>query len=202
MADEWRCEVNKEGNSLPSEWGGMFEGRIEEDKLCFYMSIEDCEDINKSTVKVKLEDIYMYHDKGVAEDGVSPEEELVYDGSWEFSWTYDYKATERRVAIKEFVDIAGYKYYVRDVQITPFEVNVRAWTLNDRKTDSGLSVDEIRLADGSVIETFDGGGGGRGSTVLPIIDHVEGYAGVAWLGYVLNPSEVVSIVVNGIEINL
>lgn len=202
LPDTWRSDITNAKGKTPSGWASTLEGRVEDGKLCFYMSIEDCEGINESTIQVTMEDIYLYHDKGVEEDGVTPEEELVCDGSWELNWTYDYKAAERSVGVNAFMEMDGQKYYVRDVQITPFEVNVRAWAIDDRKTDTGLSVEEIRLADGSQIYTTEVGGGGRGSTMLPIVDHVEGYANVAWLGYVLSPADVVSIVVDGVEFEL
>ncbi|MGN0711677.1 MAG: DUF1287 domain-containing protein [Anaerovoracaceae bacterium] len=198
----WEYEIKEGKKDRIKTSAGTIESRIEEGKLCFYMAIQDCEDLNKSHVTVKMGDIYLYHDKGVYDDAETAPEEHVYDGEWTLSWTYSYKSHEVKKNINKVIDFDGNKIFVKSVRVTPLEIKLEAYTLSgDMSSENLPEIESIRLNNGFEIKTENVGGGGYGSTAIPGIYHIERYVSAAWLGYTFNPAEVQSITLGETEID-
>lgn len=198
----WEYEVQEGKKDRIKTSAGTIESRIEEGKLCFYMAIQDCEDLNKSHVTVKLGDIYLYHDKGVYDEAETAPEEQVYDGEWTLSWTYSYKSHEVKKNVNKVIDFDGNKIFVRNVRVTPLEIKLEAYTLSgDMSSENLPEIESIRMKNGTELDmTGAGGGGGYGSTAIPGVYQFERYISAAWLGYTFNPAEVQSITLGETEI--
>ena len=96
-------------------------------RLCFMLSISDCQDLNQSHVKLQMKDLYLYHDLHQPESTV--EEELLFEGTWELEWTYQYEANAKTCRMIKRFENNGVNYYLTKVEITPISIRIEAFRM-------------------------------------------------------------------------
>ena len=90
------------------DYGSTWMYYAEDGKLCFLVSISNCEDLNKSRIQLKIKDLYVHHD--LHNPASDEEEELLVEGVWEFDWTYHYKSNTKEYRMLETFENNGVKY--------------------------------------------------------------------------------------------
>ncbi len=169
----------------------------EDGKLCFLVSISNCENLNKSRIQLKVKDLYIHHDLNNPESDV--EEELLAEGVWEFDWTYHYKSNAHEYRVLKTFENQGITYYLTKVEISPISVRMEAFCMpQDRnKTRPTDLIQKITYKDGTSVEIpGDSSGGVRDGMFI------DSFVDTEMIGEVLRSDEVKSITISGMEIEL
>lgn len=227
MAEFWDMNISdKKEESLGKQWGGSLEAILEEDGLSFMINLQDVEDLNTSYVTLTLgEIVYNINWDDIQDASVQDgeiltndyvknlkaqgiEELKIYDEDWTMSWKYSYKSPQVTKSIREKVEIGDLTCILTNLRITPLEVSISGHVAyTDWKKDmpkNPLHIEKILMNDGSEI-ILDGHTGisyGRGIKNLIPTYYISIYENVAGYKTVLNPDEVKSVFVNGIEITV
>ena len=169
----------------------------EDGKLCYLVSISNCENLNKSRIQLKVKDLYIHHDLNDPESDA--EEELLMEGEWSFDWTYHYKSNANEYRMLKSFENQGVTYYLTKVEISPISVRMEAFCMPQdrnqiRPTDL---IQKITYKDGTYVEiTSDSSGGVRDGMF------VNSFVDVGMTGETIRSNEVKSITISGTEIAL
>ena len=170
---------------------------VEEGKLCFLVSVSNCEDLNKSRVQLKIKDLYIFHDLNNPESDV--EEELLVEGEWSFEWTYHYKSNANVYHMMKSFECNDITYYLTKVEISPISVRIEAFCMPQNRNYMRLFdlIQKITYEDGTFVEI-------PRESVGSVRDgmFVESFVDLVELGEVLKSDEVKSITISGTEIDL
>ncbi len=170
---------------------------VEDGKLCFLLSISNCENLNKSRVQLKIEDLYVYHD--LNNPSSDEDEEFLMEGEWKLDWTYHYKSNAKVYRMLETFENHDVKYYLTKVEISPISVRIEAFCMPQDRNYSRLGdlIQKITYVDGTVVEIpGDSSGGVRDGMFI------DSFVDTVTLGEVLRSDEVESITISGTEIKL
>ena len=170
---------------------------VEDGKLCFLVSVSNCERLNKSRIHLKIEDLYIHHDLNDPESDV--EEELLVEGTWELDWSFHYKSNAHTHHMLKPFEMNGLTYYLTKVEISPISIRMEAFCLPQDRNDTRPVdlIQKITYEDGTFVEIPGESVGGvrDGMFVDSFVDLVE-------LGEVIRSDEVKSITISGTEIEL
>lgn len=187
---------NKEFCSYASE----FKAAYEAGKLGFLISIENCENLNKCNVSLKIEDLYWYHDLGQYEETEDTEsEELLAKGKWETNWKYSYKSNVKTIYKMKWIETTEGKIFLTKIEISPISIRIEAIrNPKDRKLPWTTELlEQILYKDGTKVsvETISTGGLGNGIFIDEFVD-------VYYLGEVLKPEEIKCLKICGQNVDI
>lgn len=159
---------NAVGQEKPSSFGSVFTGIYEDGKLGFLISIENCEDLNKSHVRLSLENLYWYHDLDTSEnnstkanDLIKPEE-LLCEVTGDIEWKYSYKSNTETYRMLKRISSDNGEYFITKIEISPISIRLEAIrNPKDRDTEwNGEILEKIVYKDGTsfVFDEFSGAG--------------------------------------------
>lgn len=204
--------VWNESKEKPSLGGGSYSCDVDDQgKLYLIVQIMGMEDINKSHVELEIKDFYYYRDYILEKEPINMEDKiLLLEGTWNLKWKYSYTTKTVKKHMNKVVQMEGNKTRITKIEVTPLELVVNGKTKFDSKEGrnnfTSLKIDSITLTDGTVI-TIEANGGGCGTSrsllwmVRGVYD-VEGYVTVESIGRPLDPKEVKSVTIGGVEISL
>jgi len=180
------------GNSELRTFGSTFQSVYEDGKLGFLVSIENCEDINKCNVTLKIENLYWYH-------ALEKDEDLLCDGTWEIDWTYSYKANVRTRRMLKRIDTKEGEVFLTKIEISPISLRMEiVRNPKDRKKQWKMEMlEEIQYKDGTKIETE-----GTSSCSIGNGMFIESFTNAQYLGEVLKPEEVKCVKVCGKNVEM
>lgn len=191
---------NKFGREEFRTFGSTFTAFYEGGKLGFLVSIENCEELNRCNVKLKIENLYWYHDLGQHEETEDTEpEELLAAGKWETQWRYSYKSNVKTVhKVKRFDTEEGVVFLTK-IEISPISIRmevIRNPIYHDLPWTTEL-LEEIQYEDGSRLKVDQYSVGGLLNGIF-----IEEFINADYLGDVLRPEEIKSIKVCGQDIDI
>lgn len=187
---------NKEFCSYASEFTAVYE----EGKLGFLISIENCENLNKCDVALKIENLYWYHDLGQHEENDNHEpEELLAEGTWETSWRYSYKSNVKTIRQIKRIETEEGNIYLTKIEISPISIRIEAIrNPKDRKLPWTTNMlEEICYRDGTTIPIETSATGGLSNGIF-IDEFVDAY----YFGEVLEPEEITCLKVCGKNVDI
>lgn len=135
---------------------------------------------------------------------------LVLEGPWNLNWKYSYRTGSVKKHLHKKVKIEGADVNITEIEVTPLEVITKGKATfaseELRRQFTSMDIDCITLTDGTVI-WVEANGGGCGTSKNPLemvrrVYDVEGYATIEVIGQPLNPNEVKSVTIGGVEIEL
>lgn len=181
-------------------YGSSFTAFYEEGKLGFLISIENCENLNKCKVELKIENLYWYHDLGkYDEDDESEPEELLCEGVWETGWTYSYKSNIRTYRMFKSIDSSDGEIFLTKVEVSPISIRIEAVrNSKDREKEwNGDIIEGICYNNGECIQIERSSSGGIGNGIF-----LEEFVKVGELGAVLDPERVSYLIICGEKVDL
>jgi len=181
-------------------FGSAFTAFYEDGKLGFLISIESCEDVNKCSINLKIENLYWYHDLGQHEEvpGTEPEE-LLAEGVWEKEWKFSYKSNVRTEHCMKKLDSDEGTIYLTQIEISPISIRMEA-VRNPKDRELPWNTDmleEIQYEDGTTVRVNTMGTGGIKNGIF-----IEEFTNMYYLDEVLEPEKVKSIKVCGQNIDI
>lgn len=181
-------------------FGSAFTSFYEGGKLGFLVSIENCKEVNKCNINLKIENLYWYHDLGQSEDTPDTEpEELLAEGVWEKEWKFSYKSNVRTERCMKKINSEEGKIYLTKIEISPISVRMEA-VRHPKDRELPWSIDmleEIQYEDGTNMCVNTVGGGGIKNGIF-----IEEFTNMYYLDEVLEPEKVKYIKVCGQNIDL
>lgn len=205
MAEDFDLEVTTNYLQGALDRSSVLESQVENGKLFFLLEISGTKNIDRSKVVLNFENLYYYHDLGMGDKDDAPPKELVFRGSWNLEWKFDYRTVTKKAKMHEKVQVGEAAGYLTTVEITPLGIRIEgriafdSWDVPTGKLEA-MKIEKITLKDGRAIaitET-DSWGTSRGTYGYKF----RGYYGVGVLGEPLNPDEVESITTDGKEIKI
>ena len=205
MAEDFDLEVTTNYLQGALDRSSVLESQVENGKLFFLLEISGTKNIDRSKVVLTFENLYYYHDLGMGDKDDAPPKELVFRGSWNLEWQFDYRTVTKKAKMHEKVQVGEAAGYLTTVEITPLGIRIEgriafdSWDVPTGKLEA-MKIEKITLKDGRAIEITetDSWGTSRGTYGYKF----RGYYGVGVLGEPLNPDEVESITTNGKEIKI
>ncbi|MCI5650091.1 MAG: hypothetical protein MR332_11805 [Fusicatenibacter sp.] len=189
-----------------TNYGSVFTCGAENGKLIFMLYVADCPQINKSYLNLHFEDLYLYHDRGVAEDGETDassgsadgEPELLYKGSWSLNWKYAYCSNVRKTYLFRCVELDQVRCYITHMEVSPLGVRLEGFVnpLHRVKSAVRMDLEKITYQNGEVLTVNDSSVAGCRNGIW-----LESYSGIDVIGEVLNVDQVKSITINGCELD-
>ncbi|MBQ7775487.1 MAG: hypothetical protein IJ379_06150 [Lachnospiraceae bacterium] len=180
-----------------SGFGSVFTYFEYDNKLGFLMSISNCQDINKASISLHMEDLYLYHD--LEDSETDKPRELLCAGAWDLNWSYHYKANAKTYhMLKRFQD-NGVNYYLTKVEVSPISIRMEAFRMPEDRDEEypDAWLEEVHFADGTVINITDISSAGMSNRMF-----AESYIGIEELGATIEPEKVEKLVIAGEEIKL
>lgn len=205
MTEDFDLEVTTNYLQGALDRSSVLESQVENGKLFFLLEISGTKNIDRSKVVLTFENLYYYHDLGMGDKDDAPPKELVFRGSWNLEWKFDYRTVTKKAKMHEKVQVGEAAGYLTTVEITPLGIRIEgriafdSWDVPTGKLEA-MKIEKITLKDGRAIaitET-DSWGTSRGTYGYKF----RGYYGVGVLGEPLNPDEVESITTDGKEIKI
>ena len=205
MTEDFDLEVTTNYLQGALDRSSVLESQVENGKLFFLLEISGTKNIDRSKVVLNFENLYYYHDLGMGDKDDAPPKELVFRGSWNLEWKFDYRTVTKKAKMHEKVQVGEAAGYLTTVEITPLGIRIEgriafdSWDVPTGKLEA-MKIEKITLKDGRAIaitET-DSWGTSRGTYGYKF----RGYYGVGVLGEQLNPDEVESITTDGKEIKI
>ena len=205
MTEDFDLEVTTNYLQGALDRSSVLESQVENGKLFFLLEISGTKNIDRSKVVLTFENLYYYHDLGMGDKDDAPPKELVFRGSWNLEWKFDYRTVTKKAKMHEKVQVGEAAGYLTTVEITPLGIRIEgriafdSWDVPIGKLEA-MKIEKITLKDGRAIaitET-DSWGTSRGTYGYKF----RGYYGVGVLGEPLNPDEVESITTDGKEIKI
>ena len=205
MTEDFDLEVTTNYLQGALDRSSVLESQVENGKLFFLLEISGTKNIDRSKVVLTFENLYYYHDLGMGDKDDAPPKELVFRGSWNLEWKFDYRTVTKKAKMHEKVQVGEAAAYLTTVEITPLGIRIEgriafdSWDVPTGKLEA-MKIEKITLKDGRAIEITetDSWGTSRGTYGYKF----RGYYGVGVLGEPLNPDEVESITTDGKEIKL
>lgn len=188
------------GHNEIRSFGSVFTSFYENGKLGFLVSIENCEELNKCDVSIKIENLYWYHDLGMYEETQESEpEELLCEGVWETNWRYSYKANVRTCYLFRKVESEDGDYYLRKVEISPISIRLEAIrNPKDREREwKEELLDGICYTNGNEIRINRVSSAGMKNGIFR-----DEFVKIEELGEILIPEEISHLVVSGEKVDL
>ena len=166
-------------------------------KLGYMIYVEGCEKLNKSQVKVRFEDFYLYHDLAMEEGGA--EKELLLQGNWELTWRYAYKSNTKRYRMLKPIEMDGEKYYITQIDVSPLSVQIEGFRKPwERKYDNTeFTIDRIQYKDGTSLEVGGWSSAGNRDGIW-----IDTFLGTTEMGVTIDVEQIESIVIAENEISL
>lgn len=186
------------GHEKIKTFASTFTACYEENKLGFLVSIENCKELNKSNVSLKIEDLYWYHDLGDFEGDNEPEE-LLAKGMWEANWRYSYKSNVITKRLWKSFDTDEGEIFLKKIEISPLSIRLEA-IRNPKDRDESWTVNmlkEIEYVDGSTLQIPNIGSGGIENGVF-----IEEFTNAYYWGEALRPENVKCVKVCGQNIDM
>ena len=205
MTEDFDLEVTTNYLQGALDRSSVLESQVENGKLFFLLEISGTKNIDRSKVVLTFENLYYYHDLGMGDKDDALPKELVFRGSWNLEWKFDYRTVTKKAKMHEKVQVGEAAGYLTTVEITPLGIRIEgriafdSWDVPTGKLEA-MKIEKITLKDGRAIaitET-DSWGTSRGTYGYKF----RGYYGVGVLGEQLNPDEVESITTDGKEIKI
>lgn len=205
MTEDFDLEVTTNYLQGALDRSSVLESQVENGKLFFLLEISGTKNIDRSKVVLTFENLYYYHDLGMGDKDDALPKELVFRGSWNLEWKFDYRTVTKKAKMHEKVQVGEAAGYLTTVEITPLGIRIEgriafdSWDVPTGKLEA-MKIEKITLKDGRAIaitET-DSWGTSRGTYGYKF----RGYYGVGVLGEPLNPDEVESITTDGKEIKI
>ena len=205
MTEDFDLEVTTNYLQGALDRSSVLESQVENGKLFFLLEISGTKNIDRSKVVLTFENLYYYHDLGMGDKDDAPPKELVFRGSWNLEWKFDYRTVTKKAKMHEKVQVGEAAGYLTTVEITPLGIRIEgriafdSWDVPTGKLEA-MKIEKITLKDGRAIaitET-DSWGTSRGTYGYKF----RGYYGVGVLGEPVNPDEVESITTDGKEIKI
>ena len=205
MTEDFDLEVTTNYLQGALDRSSVLESQVENGKLFFLLEISGTKNIDRSKVVLTFENLYYYYDLGMGDKDDAPPKELVFRGSWNLEWKFDYRTVTKKAKMHEKVQVGEAAGYLTTVEITPLGIRIEgriafdSWDVPTGKLEA-MKIEKITLKDGRAIaitET-DSWGTSRGTYGYKF----RGYYGVGVLGEQLNPDEVESITTDGKEIKI
>lgn len=142
----------KPGKIIEKGWGSTMGYMNLDGKLGYMIYITGCQGLNKSHVKVRFEDFYLYHDLEKKEE--EREEELLLKGKWELTWRYAYKSNVRSYQMLKRIELDDVPYYITDIEVSPLSVQINGFRMpwNRKKDYAGFKIERIQYKDGTGLE--------------------------------------------------
>ena len=205
MTEDFDLEVTTNYLQGALDRSSVLESQVENGKLFFLLEISGTKNIDRSKVVLAFENLYYYHDLGMGDKDDAPPKELVFRGSWNLEWKFDYRTVTKKAKMHEKVQVGEAAGYLTTVEITPLGIRIEgriafdSWDVPTGKLEA-MKIEKITLKDGRAIEITetDSLGASRGTAGYKF----RGYYGVGVLGEPLNPDEVESITTDGKEIKI
>ncbi|MGN9057232.1 hypothetical protein ACTNA4_12365 [Bariatricus sp. HCP28S3_A7] len=205
MTEDFDLEVTTNYLQGALDRSSVLESQVENGKLFFLLEISGTKNIDRSKVVLAFENLYYYHDLGMGDKDDAPPKELVFRGSWNLEWKFDYRTVTKKAKMHEKVQVGEAAGYLTTVEITPLGIRIEgriafdSWDVPTGKLEA-MKIEKITLKDGRAIEITetDSWGTSRGTYGYKF----RGYYGVGVLGEPLNPDEVESITTDGKEIKI
>lgn len=205
MTEDFDLEVTTNYLQGALDRSSVLESQVENGKLFFLLEISGTKNIDRSKVVLTFENLYYYHDLGMGDKDDAPPKELVFRGSWNLEWKFDYRTVTKKAKMHEKVQVGEAAGYLTTVEITPLGIRIEgriafdSWDVPTGKLEA-MKIEKITLKDGRAIEITetDSWGTSRGTYGYKF----RGYYGVGVLGEPLNPDEVESITTDGKEIKI
>jgi len=187
---------DKEFCSYASEFTAIYE----EGKLGFLISIENCKNLNKCDVVLKIENLYWYHDLGQYEENDKHEpEELLAEGTWETSWRYSYKSNVKTIRKMKRIETKEGEIFITKIEISPISIRIEAIrNPKDRKLSWTTDMlEEICYRDGTTIPIETSATGGLGNGIF-----IDEFVDVYYFGEVLKPEGITCLKVCGQNVDI
>ena len=169
----------------------------EDGKLCFLLSISNCENLNKSRIQFEMRNMYLYHDLHNPE--VDANEELLCEGTWKLDWSYHYKSNANIYRPMKTFENNGVKYYLTKVEITPISIRMEAFRMPDDRSQArpGDLIQKITYNDGTSLDIIGDSSGGIRNGML-----INSFVDTQMIGETIRSNDVKSITISGTEIPL
>lgn len=205
MTEDFDLEVTTNYLQGALDRSSVLESQVENGKLFFLLEISGTKNIDRSKVVLTFENLYYYHDLGMGDKDDALPKELVFRGSWNLEWKFDYRTVTKKAKMHEKVQVGEAAGYLTTVEITPLGIRIEgsiasdSWDVPTGNLEA-MKIEKITMKDGRTIaitET-DSWGASRGTAGYKF----RGYYGVGVLGEQLNPDEVESITTDGKEIKI
>ena len=187
-------------------YGATFTYFAEDNKLGFLMAISNCEDVNKATISIHMEDLVLYHDLNASDSdssalnqGDSVEEEtLLCSGAWDLEWTFNYKSHTKTYHKLHKFQSEGVDYYLTKIEISPISIRMEAFCLpGDYKEIPQDWLEKICFSDGTELLIEDMSSAGIRNRMF-----AESYVGIEQLGGTIEPKKVKKLVIGGEEVKV
>ncbi len=200
MPENYSLNVyEKPGKIIERGWGSTFGYMNLDGKLGYMIYITGCQGLNKSHVRVRFEDFYLYHDLGKKEGEGEKEEKLLLEGEWELAWRYTYKSNVRSYHMLKQIELNDVPYYITNIEVSPLSVQIKGFRMPwDRKKDyEGFKIDRIQYKDGTGLEV-----GGWSSAGNHNGMEFDTFLGTTEMRTTIDVNNIKSIVIGGNEIIL
>ena len=189
----------KKNDAAQTTRGSTFTTTREDGKLVLLLYISNCREINKSYVSITMENLYLYHDLGMADDTDAKEPELLYEGNWSMDWKYSYRSNVKTKRMLKRVELDGVNCYLTRMEVSPLGIRFEGFVNPmHRVTDAvWMDVDSVIFQDGRVLYV-------DGSSAAGCKDGIwlDGYCGLDALGEALDVDEIERVSIGGCEISL
>lgn len=187
----------KPGKIIEKGWGSTMGYMNLDGKLGYMIYITGCQGLNKSHVKVRFEDFYLYHDLEKKEE--EREEELLLKGEWELTWRYAYKSNVRSYQMLKRIELDDVPYYITNIEVSPLSVQINGFRMpwNRKKDYAGFKIERIQYKDGTGLEV--GGWSSAGNHNGMVFDT---FLGTTEMKTTIDVNNIKSIVIGGNEIIL
>ncbi len=187
----------KPGKIIKNGWGSTTGYMNLDGKLGYMIYITGCQGLNKSYVKVRFEDFYLYHDLEKKEG--EKEEKLLLEGEWELTWRYAYKSNVRSYHMLKRIELNDVPYYITNIEVSPLSVQINGFGMpwNRKKDYAGFKIDRIQYKDGTSLEV--GGWSSAGNHNGMFFDT---FLGTTEIKTTIDMNNIKSIVIGGNEIIL
>ncbi|MDD7144357.1 MAG: hypothetical protein PUI73_11470, partial [bacterium] len=185
MTEDFDLEVTTNYLQGALDRSSVLESQVENGKLFFLLEISGTKNIDRSKVVLTFENLYYYHDLGMGDKDDALPKELVFRGSWNLEWKFDYRTVTKKAKMHEKVQVGEAAGYLTTVEITPLGIRIEgriafdSWDVPTGKLEA-MKIEKITLKDGRAIaitET-DSWGTSRGTYGYKF----RGYYGVGVLG--------------------
>ena len=188
------------GREKMRTFGSSFVGFYENGKLGFLISVENCKNLNKCNVQLKMENLYWYHDLGEHwENETSVPEELLCEGEIETRWTFSYKSNVKTKHLFKKIESEEGEYYITKIQISPISIRIEAIrNPKDRKKAwAGNMLEKICYKDETIIEIQSSSGGGVLNGIF-----IDEFIKTEEIGRILNPEEIKYLILDGENVDM
>ena len=96
MTEDFDLEVTTNYLQGALDRSSVLESQVENGKLFFLLEISGTKNIDRSKVVLTFENLYYYHDLGMGDKDDAPPKELVFRGSWNLEWKFDYRTVTKK----------------------------------------------------------------------------------------------------------